>query len=402
MAHKIAIIGSGFAGMWAALAAARARVMANSGPEALEISVISPNPTLVIRPRLYESALDEMSPSLLPVFDRVGVQHVSARAEHIDVAARSLALEHEGIRSTQTFDRLVLATGSVLFLPPIPGLAEHALNVDQIEGARVLDQHLRSLSNESASAARNTVIVAGGGFTGIETAAEMPARLREILGAESKVRVVVIERGDAIGPDLGPGPRPVIEQALRELGIEVRTGVAVVALDAQGVVLEGGERIDARTVIWTAGARAHALAEQLPGTRDRFGRLHVTKDLRVEGIQHVFATGDVAFAATDDEGNHAMMSCQHAMGLGCAAGHNAAADLLGLAVHPYRQPKYVTCLDLGPWGAVYTEGWERTVKLQGTEAKNLKRMINTQWIYPPAGDRDAVLASADPALPIVA
>lgn len=402
MTHKIAIVGSGFAGMWAALAAARARAMAGSGSESLEISVISPSPTLVIRPRLYETALDEMSPSLQPVFERVGVRHVSARVEHIDVAARSLGLEHEGTHSTQTYDRLVLATGSVLFLPPIPGLAEHAHNVDQIEGARALDRHLRSLSNEPDSAARNTVIVAGGGFTGIETAAEIPARLREILGDNTKVRVVVVERAEAIGPDLGPGPRPVIEQALRELGVEVRTGVAVVSLDAQGVVLDGGERLDACTVIWTAGARAHGLAAQLPGARDRFGRLHVLQDLRVDGAEQVFATGDVAFAATDDEGHHAMMSCQHAMGLGRAAGHNAAADLLGLPSHPYRQPKYVTCLDLGPWGAVYTEGWDRAVKLQGAEAKALKRMINTQWIYPPSGDRDAVLASADPALPIVA
>lgn len=67
----------------------------------------------------------------------------------------------------------------------------------------------------------------------------------------------------------------------------------------------------------------------------------------------IYATGDVAYAATDEDDNHAMMSCQHAMNLGRS---NVAADLLGEAPIPYSQPKYVTCLDLGPWGAVYTEG----------------------------------------------
>ncbi|MEQ8659635.1 MAG: NAD(P)/FAD-dependent oxidoreductase, partial [Gammaproteobacteria bacterium] len=74
---------------------------------------------------------------------------------------------------------------------------------------------------------------------------------------------------------------------------------------------------------------------------------------------------------------------------------NAAADLLGLPLHPYSQPKYVTCLDLGPWGAVYTEGWERAVVMSGAEAKALKRSINTEWIYPPA-DRATAFALAAP------
>ena len=91
----------------------------------------------------------------------------------------------------------------------------------------------------------------------------------------------------------------------------------------------------------------------------------------------------------------------HALSLGRVAGHNAAAELVGLATHPYSQPKYVTCLDLGPWGAVYTEGWDRQVKMQRAEAKDLKRSINTQWIYPPKADREAAFAVANPDYVIV-
>lgn len=401
---RIAIIGSGFAGTWAALSAARARALAGRGPDDLEIAVISPQPTLVIRPRLYEAALEEMTPDVKALFDRVEVRHIAARVDRIDCGARKLhlvATQGQG-RTTHAYDRLVLAAGSVLNLPPIPGLQDHAFNVDQIEGARALDRHLRALAREPGLSARDTVVVAGGGFTGIETATELPQRLRDLFGADAKLRVVLVERADHVGPDLGPGPRPQIEQALRELGVEVRTGVAAAAVDAGGLVLEGGERIEARTVIWTAGVRAHPLAEQIAGERDRFGRLHVAETLRVKGAVDVYATGDVAFAATDDTGHHALMSCQHAIALGRAAGHNVAAQLLGLPVHPYRQEKYVTCLDLGAWGAVFTEGWGRQVKFQGREGKNIKRTINNQWIYPPTGDREAVLAAADPAIPVVA
>ena len=226
----------------------------------------------------------------------------------------------------------------------------------------------------------------------------MPQRLRSILGDDAAIRVILLEKAQAIGPDLGPGPRPVIEKALGELGVEIRTGVSVAAIDKRGAMTTNGERIASSTVIWTAGMRASGLAQQVPGPRDRNGRLHVTADLRVEGVDDEFATGDVALAATDDAGNYALMSCQHAISLGRTAGHNAAADLLGLPLLPYRQPKYATCLDLGPWGAVYTEGWERTVKMTGADAKALKRQINTQWIYPPKPNREAAFAAADPAL----
>jgi NADH dehydrogenase len=211
-----------------------------------------------------------------------------------------------------------------------------------------------------------------------------------------------VEQADEIGPDLGPGPRPVIEQALADLGVALRLGVAVTAVDADGLSTSSGERIETKTVIWTAGLRASPLTEQVKARRDRLGRLHVAPDLRVEGVRDVFAAGDVALAATDDEGHHAMMSCQHAMNLGRFAGHNVAADLIGQATIPYSQPKYVTCLDLGPWGAVFTEGWERTVKMAGADAKKLKRRINSEWIYPPRADRAEILAAADPSRTVVA
>jgi len=123
--------------------------------------------------------------------------------------------------------------------------------------------------------------------------------------------------------------------------------------------------------------------------------------LRAPQAPGIFVTGDTVKAATDEIGNFAAMSCQHALSLGRVAGHNAAAELVGLSTHPYSQPKYVTCLDLGAWGALYTEGWDRQISLVRGEAKKVKQEINQIWIYPPAPDRDAMFAVANPDFVIV-
>ncbi len=234
-----------------------------------------------------------------------------------------------------------------------------------------LDRHLHALADRPASPARDTVVVAGGGFTGIEAATEMPARLRAILGEDARIRIVIVDRNSAIAPDMGAAPRPVIENALLRLGVETRLGAGVEALDETGVTLSSGERIDSATVIWAAGMRAAPLTAQIPAARDNFGRLLVDRALRVPQVPGVFATGDAAKAASVDVGNYALMSCQHATRLGAFAGNNAAAELLGVPTIPYHQEAYVTCLDLGAAGAILPRGWGRVVELVGAEAKKL-------------------------------
>ena len=114
---------------------------------------------------------------------------------------------------------------------------------------------------------------------------------------------------------------------------------------------------------------------------------------QVPNIDDVYAAGDVAHAYVDDA-RVAAMSCQHARTMGKYAGLNAARELMGLPLRPYRQPAYVTCLDLGEFGAVFTEGWDRQVKMAGLDAKARKRLINTEIIYPPRSTtRDEILAA---------
>ncbi len=394
---RLVIIGAGFAGMYAALSAARLRDIKGVSPRELEIVLVSPEPTLVVRPRLYEPSPEMLTAPLTKVLDAIDVTYVRGRADTIDTSCRTVVIEGpSGERASLIYDRLVIATGSHLFRPDIPGLQAHTFSVDQLDDAIALDRHLQSLATRPASQARNTVVVAGAGFTGIEAATEMPARLRAVLGKSATIRVIVVERNEVVTPDMGPGPRPFIEDALRKLGVEVRTGIGVTAVDAGGVTLSNGQHIASETVVWAAGIRAAPLTQQVPGERDNLGRLIVDRELRVRGVPGVLATGDAAKAACDDDGNFALMSCQHATRMGAFAGNNAAAELLGETPMPYHQRAYVTCLDLGEAGALFTRGWDRKVEHSGAAAKKIKQEINTVWIYPPKPERAAALASADP------
>lgn len=398
--QTILIAGTGFAGVWAALSATRAIALAGREDD-VEVVVVSPSPTMVIRPRLYEAVLENMNPDVSALLAAVGARYVAGLVEAIGAnTQQATILRNDGGRETIAWDRFVLATGSRLSTAPIPGIADHAFDVDQLDSAQRLDAHLGLLAARTDEA-RGTAVVVGGGFTGLEGAAEMPERLRAILGKDAPIRVVIVDPAEQIGAEMGADAAVVVRGALDELGVEQRPGVRVTAVDAGGVTLSDGSRIDAATVVWSAGMRAHPLAGQVPGEHDATGRVLGDVYLRAPEAPGIFVTGDTVKAATDDIGNFTVMSCQHALSLGRVAGHNAAAELVGLDLHPYSQPKYVTCLDLGAWGALYTEGWDRQVHLTRAEGKKLKQEINGVWIYPPAPEREAVFAVSNPDFVIV-
>lgn len=396
MQPKIVVVGTGFAGLWSALSAKR--LLKLRGQESsVDIVVVSPEPTLVVRPRLYEPNASSMIQPLGGLFEAAGIKFVQGTVDTISPEKKSIGIQtSSGDSISLEYTRLILAAGSSLMRPQsVRGIDEYTFDVDSLHGATKLEAHIKGLSSLPASPSRDTVVVCGCGFTGIELATELPARLKHIPNA----RVVLIEGSLEVGSTLGAGPRPVITEALKELGIEVKLGSRVASVDAEGVTLTSGERIDTLTAAWTAGMRATGLTQQLPGTKDSMGRVHVDQDLRVPDAKDVFVTGDAAHVYADAEGGHlALMSCQHAQILGRVAGYNAAADLLGEAAMPYTQPDYACCLDLGAKGAVIGNGWTRDVMFQGDLAKRVKLYINHTLIYAPV-DIDEAIALADPVQP---
>jgi NADH dehydrogenase len=198
------------------------------------------------------------------------------------------------------------------------------------------------------------------------------------------------------GATISDQARPTISEAIAALGIEARLGVHVARVDADSVALASGETIPCATLVWCAGMRASPLAATLPGAHDKLGRVEVDACLRVAGADGVFAAGDVAASPID--GLHpTVMSCQFARPMGRFAGYNAAAQLMGEPLKPLMIDWYVTVLDLGAWGALYTAGWDRRVLLTGQPAKEVKRTINCRRIYPPVSCAPAdILPAAAP------
>ena len=387
----VVVLGSGFAGLWAALGAARR--LDELGATDVAITVLSSQPYHDIRVRNYEADLTPCRIPLTDVLDPVGVEHLTADVTAIDPASHTVTSS----AGPHTYDRLVVALGSQVVKPDIPGLKEFGFDVDTYDGALRLQRHLAGLARSAATTSASTAVVVGAGLTGIETACELPSRLASLF-PDTAPRVVLVDRNPHVGSDMGASARPVIEAALDTLGVQTRLGVGVTAVDADGVTLSTGEVLPTSTVVWCAGMRANPLTAGLGVERDRLGRLQVDDYLRVEGLQNVFAAGDVAAARMDDT-HLSVMSCQHSRPMGRFAGYNVISDLLDEPMMALRIPWYVTVLDLGPAGAVYTEGWDRQVAASGEVAKATKQVINTERIYPPLnGDRDDILAAAAPTL----
>lgn len=389
---RIVVLGAGFAGLIAAAGAVRKLAELGVSRDQVRVTVVNRDAWHSIRVRNYESDLSDVRVPLDDVLGPIGVEVVLGEVTALDTDRREIACANA---ATISYDRLVFALGSELARPPIPGLAEHGFDVDTYDAAARLDRHLAGLPKTPPSPGRFTALVVGAGLTGVELATELATRMRDLAGAEP-CRVILADRAARIGSNMGDEACAVIDEALRALGVETRVGVSIAGVGAHGARLASGEAIAAATVVWCGGMRAHPLAATFPGPHDRFGRVEVDRFLKVPGVGGVFAAGDAA-AVMLDPSHASVMSCQHARPMGRIAGHNVVCDLVDAESIPLEIGYYVTCLDLGSWGAVYTEGWDRRVTASGADAKRTKRTINCERIYPPRSrDPAEILAAAAP------
>jgi NADH:quinone reductase (non-electrogenic) len=394
---RILVLGAGFAGLWAAIGAARKIDQIGPAASEVEILVVDRNDYHNIRVRNYEVDLSDVTIPLADVLDPIGVNHMRAEVQAVDPSARHVTVETAVGQQCLTYDRLVLTLGSQLVRPAIPGLAVHGYDVDTYVAAARLDAHLDELGKQAPSEGRSTVVVVGAGFTGIEVATEMPAKLdRAHLSGQR--RIVLVDPNANVGMTIGEHSRQTIHGALSALGVETRLNVSVISVHANGIKLSSGEFISAKTVVWCAGMQASPVGAAFATERDRHGRLLVDRFMRATGLRHVFAAGDVASSVID--GIHStVMSCQFARPMGRFAGHNVVADLFSLPMLPLQIDSYVTVLDLGAWGALYTVGWDRQVHAVGASAKMTKQIINRERIYPPrTRSRSDLLAAAAPTI----
>jgi NADH dehydrogenase len=379
LSFDVLVVGGGFAGLNAALAAAR------RSAGRLTVALVAPEPFMTIRPRLYEADPEHLVADIagpLVAADVVFLEG-SCSALEPDKRVRLEDGRRIGYRS------LVLATGSQAWLPPVLGV-EHAFHIADRAAARRFDERLRAASLGGAP----TIVIIGSGFTGLELATELRSRIAGHGGPEaaSRARVILVERSGLLGPEIGAEGRAAAEAALDAAGVEVRLKSEVVQVSPAFARFSDGSTIEADAVVFCTGFRASRFVESLRGSRDELGRLIVDRQLRTPDPE-IFLAGDVAHAKADRT-HVAPQSCQHAIQMGRVAGENAARALRGRPLLTYRQPFYLTCLDLGPWGAFVGLGWARKRRLSGGDAKRVKQWINRTLIYPPPPPHTAAVRTA--------
>src|SRR5580704_3991907 len=194
---RIVVLGGGFAGLIAAVGAARKLAELKIPRSDIAITIVNRDPWHSIRVRNYETDLSGVRVPLADVMGPIGVDVAIGEVTGLDCARREIACRAEGHTTTLPYDRLVFALGSELVRPPIPGLGEHGFDIDTYDAAAELGDHLAALAYRPAAPGRFTALVVGGGLTGIEMATELATRMRTLAGGNA-ARVILADRAPRI------------------------------------------------------------------------------------------------------------------------------------------------------------------------------------------------------------
>ncbi len=335
---RVVVVGAGFAGYQTA------RTLSRTLRGKAEIVLLNPTDYFLYLPLLPQVAAGILEPRRVTVSLPGTLPHVRlvlGEAGHVDLDGRRVHYtDPEGGTGELTYDRLVLAVGSVNKLLPVPGVAEYAHGFRGLPEALYLRDHVtRQIEMAAATgdagecASRCTFVVVGAGYTGTEVAAQGKmftdalVRNQRAWRTGQKPRWLLLDLADRVLPELDQRLSTTANQVLKARGVDVRTGTSVKHATPDGVWLDDGEFVGTRTLIWCVGVRPDPLVSEL-GLPVEKGRLVVDPHLGVPGRPDVFACGDAA--AVPDltrPGEFTPMTAQHASRQGKVAGRNVAASL---------------------------------------------------------------------------
>ena len=364
---RVVILGCGFGGLFAARALRRAPV---------EVTVVDRTNHHLFQPLLYQVATAGLAaPAIAEPIRRAlapqkNVTVLYGDAQRVDVAGRRVILE-DG--EALAYDRLILATGATDSYFGHDDWKAHAPGLKTLEDAfaireRILlaFEHAEREADPAKRAAWLTFVVIGAGATGAEMAGTLAELARHTLKGEFRrfdprnARVVLVEALDRVLP---PYPPDLAERArvqLERLGVTVWLGRRVTGIDAQGVQL-GGERLEAKTVVWCAGVAASPVGATLGVPLDRAGRVLVAPDLSVPGHPEIQVIGDLAQLPEHRPPVPGVAPAAKQMGRHAA--RNIRAALAGKPALPFRYRDYGQLATIGRsaavamFGKVHIWGW---------------------------------------------
>jgi len=346
--RRVLILGGGFAGAYTALHLEREL----RGAPDVEIMLVAKENFILFTPMLHEVAGADVSVTdivqpLRKMLRRARVR--IADVESIDLMQKVVHVRHAGIEKEidVTYDQLVLALGAVTNFHRTPGLEEHALTMKSLGDAilvrnRVIDA-LGVAENQVDEEVRKktlTVVVAGGGFAGTETAGAVNDLFLGTLKFYRRLhkglsRVVLVHPGDCILPELSEALGRYAEKKLTERGVEVRLKTRVAGYDGHEVSLDDGTKIATRMLIWTAGITPSPLISALPCATQR-GRVVANECLQVPDWPGVWALGDCALVPDPlNPGKFYPPTAQHATREAKVLAQNIAATIRAQPLRPF-------------------------------------------------------------------
>jgi NADH:quinone reductase (non-electrogenic) len=336
---RVVVVGGGFGGLYAARQLERTLPAGSA-----EIMLVNPENFMLYTPLLPEAASGVIEPRHVVVPLRRVLRRTRlliGRAVDFDIERRTVTVAPpEGEERILQWDRLVLATGAISRLLPIPGLAEHARGFKTLpEGIFLRNHVLRQLELADASddaderRRRCTFVVVGAGYAGTELVAELQILTSRAIEAypglrPGDVQWILADVAPMIMPELGKDLGRKVLRILRERGVEVRLETRVEEVGPEWVRLSDGDTIPTRTFVWTAGVAPHPLMAKIGLPTDERGRLCVDRYLVVQGRDDVFALGDCA--AVPDPAHPDRSSpptAQHALRQAKACAANLAVSL---------------------------------------------------------------------------
>ncbi|CAL9519173.1 oxidoreductase [Streptomyces griseomycini] len=356
-AHHVVVLGAGYAGMAAAVQLA-ARVKRRGG---VRVTVVNAQERFTERMRLHMTATGQRLAGLsVPeLLEGTGARFVRGWVTAVDADARTVRIDDDRVLP---YDTLVYGLGGVADTSAVPGAEDHAYTLDGAQDAELLADRLARLGG-------GTVVVAGSGLTGTESAAEIAERHPEL-------DVVLLGRTEP-GADMSPKAKAYLHAALDRLGVRVRAGVEVAKVLPGAVELAGGETVAADAVLWTSGTRTSPLAAAAGLAVDERGRIVTDAALRSVSHPEVYAIGDAAAVRQGYGVMHG--TCQGGMPTGVHAALSIDRVLRGKQPKPFRFGYYHTPVSLGRGDAVVQftrpDGSPRRIRLTGRAAVRYKETV---------------------------